>query len=288
MPNLRITDLPEELLQSILLYVKETESSDAFWDCLNTCRQWHRVGLGLFKGLGFAASAIIESNYRRREIDGEGLNLNTHLRIEFDVTAPSPLYLSLLRSLTIHVQHYRISSQLTAPQHNTFIRSLNELFVQTSRLTTFSLRFSEDWDFPNLDVPAVPESVLVELIESLPETVTSLELDTSGTEVPTNTETATMNHEHHLCYQISKILRRLYHLRLRIGHICGALLTADTIIPVINHRDGCNDTGLFEDVSINLLRTWHMRTMIVWLPWGQILSNDRFTKTFSTLLDSSM
>ncbi|KAF1849378.1 uncharacterized protein K460DRAFT_365261 [Cucurbitaria berberidis CBS 394.84] len=280
-----IGDVPEELLEHILRQVKGTASSIEFWNCLRTCRQWHRISLGLYKGLGFAASATIESDTRRCNVHEEGTLSDIHLRTDFDFKPPSHLYLSMMRSLTVHVRHQRIATPFAPSQAGDLVRSLQEVFSSTKRLSTFSLKFSEGWDFPILDVPAIRQSIIAKLVAMLPDTVIHLELDTSGTDVPPSTELIMNNQEDHLCYQISKILTRLRYLRLRVGHICNDLLAFRPGTVRCYDAESCEYCTTNERATCSLLRSWQMRSMTIWLPWGHAAANNAFIRASKALLD---
>lgn len=309
MTSPHIRELPEELVEHILRWVKDTASPTDFWSCLRTCHQWHRVGLGLYKGLGFAACATIESDTRRCDVKEETAGLKFHLRIDFDLKMPSQLYFSLLRSLTIHIRHQRIAIPFAPSRGCDLVRYLQEVFTTTGLLSTFSLRFADGWDFPNLDVrnaqvrtahetytdfipylqvPAIPQSLLARLVEVLPETVIHLELDTCGTDVPPSMDFTLKNKEEHLCYQISKILARLRRLRLRVGHICNALLAFQTDTQSCNHVASCEYCIASEQATCALLRSWQMRSMTVWIPWGQPAEDNTFVQTSKALMNPSL
>ncbi|KAH7068146.1 hypothetical protein BKA63DRAFT_106879 [Paraphoma chrysanthemicola] len=283
-----IARLPEELLEHILGLLEADTARDVWWTCLRTCRQWHRIGLGLYKGLGFATTAIIESDIRRRDIQDEDPDFNYSLNIDFDFQSPSELYLSRLRSLTIHVRHQRTATPFRPRPGEHIVTTLQSSFRSMPRLTTFSLKFSEGWDFPNLEVPVIPQSLLANLVASLPTTVIDLELDTAGIDLPSSPALKSHNPELHLCHQIKKILTRLRHLRLRTSHICSSLLNFHPNTPFCPQSSTCPHCTSNSAATCHLLLTWTMRTMTIWLPWGQTLQTNSFAQAASALLDPTL
>ncbi|KAH7092094.1 hypothetical protein FB567DRAFT_230461 [Paraphoma chrysanthemicola] len=284
-----IARLPEELLEHILGLLEAETARDIWWKCLNTCRQWHRIGLGLYKGLGFATTAIIESDHlRRRDIQDEDPKSNYPLNIDFNFQPPSELYLSRLRSLTIHVRHQRTATPFRPRPGEDILTTLQSSFCFMPRLTTFSLKFSEGWDFPNLDVPVIPQSLLANLVASLPTTVIDLDLDTAGTDLPPSPALIAHNPELHLCHKINKILTRLRHLRLRTSHICSTLLNFHPNTPPCPQSSTCSHCTSNSPATCHLLRTWTMRTMTIWLPWGQTLASNSFAQSASALLNPTL
>lgn len=278
-------NLPEELIHHVLLQVKNSENSTDFWNCLRTCRQWHRIGLGLFKGLGFAVLATIESEVRRRDVWEETRETRTNLQVVMQPGPPSDAYLFHLRSLTLHVCHQRIVRAPKTAERDDIILSLNRLFNLTRALTTFSLRFSEGWDGPSLDVPAIPGSIVADVVRILPNTVINLELDTAGIELPPCTDIVLNEPNRHTCYEIGKILPRLVNLRLRIGHLCNMLLGLHEYALDCGNVRGCEYCKNGEQRICDLVRGWHMRNMTVWLPWGQSVANNSLAIASRALLN---
>jgi hypothetical protein len=279
-----IARLPEELLESILALVEATASREDWWNSLRTCRQWHRIGLSFYRGLGFAAQMTIASVKLRTGVEEENPSSCFALNTSLDLETPSELYLSLLRSLTIHVQYQEYTSPSPLESNGDFISLLQTSLGAMRRLTTFSFKFSDEWDYPTLDVPAVPQSLLARLVASLPDSVIDLELDTAGTDVPPSLQLAEANEEQHLCYQISKILPRLRHLRLRTGHVCSALLP-QLAITLPCERSSCECCPTHGPAACALLRSWKMRTMTIWLPWGERVKYNHFALAATALLD---
>lgn len=279
-----ITRLPEELLESILVLVEATASREDCWNTLQTCRQWHRIGLSFYKGLGFAAQVTIASKQRRCDVEEENGLSGFALSTSLDLQPPSELYASLFRSLTIHVKYQEHAPPSNLKPNGDLVTLLQISFGAMKRLTSFSFKFSDDWDFPTLDVPAVPQSLLARLVASLPDTVIDLELDTAGTDVPPSLELTGANEDQHLCYQISKILTRLRHLRLRTGHICSAVLPEIPNTPSCEHSL-CEHCNKQETAAFVLLRSWKLRTMTIWLPWGQDILTNSFALAATALLD---
>ncbi|KAH9866257.1 hypothetical protein J1614_008823 [Plenodomus biglobosus] len=290
MPVSHINDLPEELLELILEDVKETEHPTLFWNSLRTCQKWHRIGLGLYRGLGFATTVVIESDIRRNEVQYDNGDLMALLEMSLTLETPSKLYMSLLKSLTIHIQHRRNTSLFTLPRNTNMMSSLETVLLQTNRLSTFSLSFSDGWDFPNLDVPAIPQSWLARIVEILPESVINLEIDSAGTDVPPDPDIQ-VDQRDHICYQISKMLGRLRHLRLRMGHVCNTMLGDGFASPNYNLAQSCNQKASkdYKGALDSLISQWHMRALTIWLPWGSALNSDTpFSRACTALLDPKL
>lgn len=285
MSDAYLTKLPEELLEAILAYVKDTGSSIAFRWCLQTCRQWHRIGLGLYKSLGFAACAVIESDARRYSVFAENTYQDPLLEVSLRLEVLSEAYMSLLRSLTIHVQHQGITTSRIPSSGRDLIQPLKKLFAQTPSLTTFSFRTTDGWDFPSLDVPAIPHSLLARLVRALPETIVHLELDTASTDVPPRADRISHDQDDHLCFQISRIVVRLQRLRLKVGHTCEALLSLRPDADDCDNVDCCDHCHANEQATCNLISRWNMRTLVVWLPWGESILNNTFAIAAHALLD---
>ncbi|KAF2851843.1 hypothetical protein T440DRAFT_467606 [Plenodomus tracheiphilus IPT5] len=287
MPSSHINDLPEELLELILRNAKEIGDPTKFGNSLLTCRKWHRIGLGLYPALGFATAVVLESKFRCNLVPDDVSNLIQYLELRFNLELPSRLYLSSLKSLTIHVQHKRNTSLHTLPRNSNLIGSLRDVFSVTGRLTTFSLHFSDGWDFPNLDVPAVPQRWLARIVGMLPDSVIDLEVDSAGTDISLCPEVQT-DEEDHLCCQISKILTRLRHLRLRIGHVCNTILGHGFADLNDDTAASCdqNIQGDYKGAVKTLILQWHMRSLTIWLPWGSTLDSETpFSRACTALLD---
>ncbi|KAF2743411.1 hypothetical protein M011DRAFT_461645 [Sporormia fimetaria CBS 119925] len=264
----RIHDLPEELLEQVLQFLKEISLSKEFWAAIQTCRAWHRVGLGVHKDLHLSLTAVLESASRRRNVNYEGpdtaINLTTNL-IAPHLRSPSQLYVSELRSLTVHILHARIAGQ-SASANEDLLTSLTDVFKTTRKLEMLSLKFADDgWDFPHNDVPAVPGSTLARLIGMLPLTVNSLEIDTAGVDVPPLPDL--ISEDDHLCTQISRILPRLRHLRLRVGHICSELISSarERQLRPCPCEEGCECCAGPNRALCALTRSWNLKTLTIWL-----------------------
>ncbi len=287
MPARTITDLPEELIETILGHVKDHASPEQFWNCLKVSSQMHRIGLGVYNGLGFSATAVIESDIRCGDEREPGIGSDTCLKVEFNPLSPSKLYMSLLKSLTIHVQHRRIAAESSPSANIDLVKSIQGVFEIATTLSTFSLTFADGWDFPSKDVPAVPQSLLARLVAALPPTVTNLELDTAGIDVFPDEETLHSSEEFHLCYQIRRILLRLVHLRLRVGHVCKSLLDVqpNALRCDVEH---CGLCTINEQATCELVSSWQMRSFIIWLPIEQDEGNNSLVQASQALLNPSL
>ncbi|KAF2122803.1 hypothetical protein BDV96DRAFT_7958 [Lophiotrema nucula] len=268
MPTTTIGDLPEELLDSILRHVEESSSTAEFWNYLGTCRQWHRVGLAIHERLDYSVSTIIESQSRRQQMKEEDDSTAMTLSSDFTLNGSTQLFLQELRSLTVHINHARNASPVTATLGGDFFGSLADSFVLSRKLSTFSLKFAADgWDFPSMDVPAIAQSHLAQLVAALPETIVNLELDTAGAALPPSGKIKNNSPERHLCHQLSKILCRLRYLRLRTGHLCQSLVGPGRLVECScgSNTSVCSSIGT---THCAVAKTWKMQQICIWLPWG--------------------
>lgn len=266
-PRRCINDLPEELLVCIFEGVKEHGSSQEFWNCLKTCRAWHRIGLAVHGRLDLALSTVAESETRRYEIEQEETQNWLPLVADFSTGGLSPLFISQIRSFTVHVLHARIGGRLLGNPKRNLFDSIIEIFGITQKLSTLSFKFASDgWDLPHRDIPAVPQSALARLVASLPDTVVNLEIDTAGVDVSPSQSIVSTERSKHLCTQINKILHRLRHLRLRVSHVCEEMLVAwpaPRPCPCENTCECCSGDG--QD-ACERVRCWALRSLSIWMP----------------------
>ncbi|KAF2257895.1 hypothetical protein CC78DRAFT_549544 [Lojkania enalia] len=263
--QIQIHNLPEELLDVILQYVKTSASTGQFWDCFRTCRQWHRIGLGVHGNLELSMLAILESGTRRHKMMQEDPEMNIKIVTNFAIHLPSRLCLSVLRALTVYVMNARIASPFN-PNKKDFFGSLADTFKTTKKLSSFSLKFADDgWDFPFTDVPAISETQLARLVSALPSTVINLEIDTAGADLPRSEEMLKVNPDNYLCYLIGKIFPRLQHVRLRAAHVCQALLESGlNFDPSCCTKAYCGVRRHIQSCQITF--SWALRTLSVWMP----------------------
>ncbi|KAF2470212.1 uncharacterized protein BDR25DRAFT_370204 [Lindgomyces ingoldianus] len=280
-----ILDLPEELIDTIIRVVKNTAPVSDFWNCLKTCRKWHRIGLAIHGCLDFSVSATIESGARRHAIQQEEKSTSIEHLTDFSMNPPSQLFLCELRSLTVHVLHGRISSPFNPVSGRNFFESLSDSLKITRKLAMFSLKFADDgWDFPVRDVPAIPETQLAKLVSVLPSTVINLEIDTAGVDLPPSEELLRADQASHLCYQISRIFPRLQHFRLRVAHVC------ETILDLGPDLEPCFCTKAYCGVGLGKsscprICSWDLRRMTVWIPTGQDKENNSFVQASKRLTE---
>ncbi|KAF2014936.1 hypothetical protein BU24DRAFT_493436 [Aaosphaeria arxii CBS 175.79] len=283
--NSDMVSLPEELIEAILRYVQHTGSTAEFWACLRTCQQWHRIGLGLHRALDVAVCTTIESTSRRMdfefELDRSDIKLVTDFELGF-----SKLFTSMLRSLTVHIVHSRIKALFRPVRGKNLIDSLITSFAVADQLTTFSFKFADEgWDFPSMDVPAFPASRLADMVAALPETVVNLEIDTAGTDITLSDSSLEKRPNRHLCHQIANIFPRLEYLRLRVGHVCKTLMP----VPPDMSRDNptptaCSLCGRDDRSGCSIARSWNMRQIVVYIPWGFKNHDLSFTQTMQPFL----
>ncbi|KAF2112575.1 hypothetical protein BDV96DRAFT_152799 [Lophiotrema nucula] len=228
----KLASLPEELVAEILLLIRQSVTSREFWNCLKTCRNWYRIGLPMLTSLGFAISAIVESDHEHGFPRVDPPSQSNAIISDFSTEPVSELYVSELRSLTVHVLHTRHAVR-ERPVTGDFFESLTETLQTTNKLTTFSLKFADDgWDFPKQDVPVIPQGRIARLVACLPRSLRNLEIDTASMDLPPSHDQLVMDDANHFCYQISQIIPRLVHVRLRVKHVCQALFGSKTPSPV--------------------------------------------------------
>ncbi|KAF2005718.1 hypothetical protein P154DRAFT_483193 [Amniculicola lignicola CBS 123094] len=269
-----VSDLPEEIVDGIFRILRDTVSPAEYWNYLKICRRFHRIGLGVHGRLDYAVSTIVESQTRRQELSEEKPATRISISTDYSLKPASQQFISQLRSLTIHVLHPRIATPFIRTPGLDLFEALSQTFLVTRKLSTFSLKFSDEgWDFPHLDVPAIPQSRLARLVAALPPTVLNLELDTAGTDIPPTTNLMKMNEESHFCYQVSKIFSRLKYLRLRVGHLCNNLLAPGAPRRERPREMDCECCKGDTQLACLVSKTWNMRRLVLWLPWGQTLED---------------
>lgn len=220
--GLRFDNLPEELIATIFRHARHSASSSQWWDCLRVCRQWYRIGLPLLNSVSYAATVIVESDHRRHLIPREKAGMGIHVLCDLSLQN-SKLFLSELRSLTLHICHIRIAAPFR-PVSGDFFDILITTVQMATKLSTLSLKFADvGWDFPHEDVPAIPQSKIARFVASLPITVVNLEIDTVFMDLPPDQTILCQDQELHLCYAISQVFPRLQHLRLRVSHVCSTM-----------------------------------------------------------------
>ena len=115
--------------------------------------------------------------------------------------------------------------------------------------------------------------------------VVNLEIDTFGTDVPLSESLLRGDTSKHLCHQIGKRINQLRHLRLRVGHLCESLLaqgpTLGSCSQTLSSCYGENET------ICTLLRSWDVRYLTLWLPWGQTEAASSFARTSRLLCERS-
>lgn len=276
----RMEQLPEELLQKILLFVRYSTSLTKFSTCCKVSRQWRRIGLAIHGRLDYSIVTIVESSTRRADVPVEdGEVANNVLSSNWVIDRVSPVFLSSLRSLTVHVLHTRIAGPFQPTGHD-FFDSLTTVLEITRKLSTFSLKFPEEgWNAYVPDVPAISGSYVARLVNALPPTVVNLEIDTAGNEMPPGEGILYGNDDMHVCPRISRLLPRLHHLRLRLGHVCGSLL------PIGFQSTLCILADIVREHTIKeTMRSWSLQRMTVWLPPEETEINSAFARDLRLLM----
>ncbi|KAK2784783.1 hypothetical protein FQN52_008868 [Onygenales sp. PD_12] len=200
---------PFFFLRRLLLLVRETSSLKEFLSCALVCQNWYREALGLLEAIVVLRNENLDRFLTSARLRGPDSYL--------------------IQSLTLHLEIPPSGSLATTSSPWPIARLLHTLSGVISQamlsLQFFSLRID---DLPlglcNTDLggdeiiaePSFPATVLIALLEALPVTCHSVELDTSGFEVYADGE--------HLCPEIAKRLRWLHHLRLRVRRLCPKLI----------------------------------------------------------------
>ncbi|KAI9798403.1 MAG: hypothetical protein M1833_004797 [Piccolia ochrophora] len=194
-----INRLPTEVFSNILHQTRYTSTAAAFLPCISVCRHWKEIGETIFW-----ASVVL-----------------THANIAAFL-ATNLSHLSLVRSLTVLIEIDPLVKETLSPRETSEgtrqlwrqLGALADLVARMVELTTFSLRVVP----PSSITPSTYNFYLRRvdldrLIRSLPETCTSLELDTQGLDQGSHEMT-------HLCPTLRRTLPQLENLRLRLRSLC--------------------------------------------------------------------
>ena len=276
-PEIGVQHLPEEIIVAILREVKVAASSTDFLNCLRTCQQWHRIGLGVHGRLDLALTTLLNPSIHQQSQEEEvsdGL-VDVFATLYFPV---SEAFISELRTLTIHVLYTGLARPLAAASSQYFSKALIDVFTITRKLSTLSIKFSEDESgssrqeascSPRVDVAAV--------VAHLPKTVINLEIDTARRDIFPDGVTQDHDESRHLCHHLSIIIPRLRHLRLRVAHICGAILANGPIFcvcPVDQRERFCSGLPTICDSFLSS----KLSTLNIWLPWEQDEKSNSFVR----------
>ncbi|EEQ89238.1 uncharacterized protein BDCG_04358 [Blastomyces dermatitidis ER-3] len=200
-------------LKRILLRLRENTSINIFLPCLLVCKKWYSLAIPVLQ-----AAVVLRNHNLCRFVKSARLPLSSKaftiqsLSLLLDVAAVDPS-----------------STAARAWPLGHLLRDLATIMAGVMRaLRIFSLRIDhqpacavdsglgDDIDRITAE-PSFPASAVIALLESLPDTCSDVEIDTSGCEVYTDGE--------HLCPHIAKLLPNLTHLRLRIRQLCPSLIS---------------------------------------------------------------
>ncbi|PGH07353.1 hypothetical protein GX51_01897 [Blastomyces parvus] len=199
-------------LKRILLCLRESTSASIFLPCLLVCKKWYSLAIPVLQ-----AAVVLRNHSLCRFVKGARLPLSSKacaiqsLSLLLDIPAVDPG-----------------STTAAAFRLDRLLKDLVKIMAGGMRaLQIFSLRIDhepacavgsgEGDDIDRITAePSFPASAVIALLDSLPETCSDVEIDTSGFEVYAEGE--------HLCPQIAKLLPYLTHLRLRIRQLCPSLI----------------------------------------------------------------
>ncbi|KAL1858933.1 hypothetical protein Daus18300_009803 [Diaporthe australafricana] len=212
--------LSGELLLAILLELKSISPNKDFFSCLLVCKKWTQTATPLLYGnialVGSRAVGLFARCFQ-----------------------PS-LYGEHVRSVTLKFERDDAEGDNTKE-----LRLVASILPQLGNLSSLSLHTRAN--------PASPDA-LISLLEALPVSCTSLELDTYHDDVyglGGNIQPA------HLCDSLRAILPRMHHARIRTGIMCGAMF-GEGNLP--DEAAPCGRPGSKPFVPIHLP---HMRSLLV-------------------------
>lgn len=206
-----ISQLPEELLHSVIRHVRDTSTRSTFLACLQCCKRWRDSGMPLL------CKAIVLTN----------ANLSIFLN-QFSSTH-CVLVSSLTVSLRLPKRGYKDREEAA------FHALLQNLAAMINKMTILS-RFSFAIDriaSPTRDCK-LPSGILAALVQSLPPSCVDLELDTKGYDTLKPRSV-------HLCDELRAVLPRLRTFHIRLAYVCPALFTTSfsiledsvSLVPVV-------------------------------------------------------
>ncbi len=196
-----LVDLPNELLEDIILRVRDTSKPDALVNLSLSCKALYRLV---------------------RPIQNQHVLLLWRL----NKTAPIARYMAAhggdtdLRIIRLQPQKgllnaFRVGMVLA--EHH--VQPMCEFLASLPHLTTFSLNLDRQVDSRS----HLRGSVLARIVHSLPSSVIHLEIDTEAVDrIAAEQETVRLD-DQHLCVAISNCIPRLHTLWLRVSCICSDL-----------------------------------------------------------------
>ena len=210
-----INALPEELLAQIFRALRE-KGLPSLYPCLLTCKRWHSSAMPIF--------------YRDTVLTNR--NLEPFLRaslLENEKDEPAP-HLSAIRTLTVTLDYplegpgtgwFKYAAiPCNAPKARVFNRHITLLVCAVAcmtGLTCFSFVATHDGE-ANATNFKVSRWKLAKMVRHLPGSCEALEIVVCGME-----EMGCgyrKGDEGGLCEELGRVLPRLKHLRLQVGHLC--------------------------------------------------------------------
>jgi F-box-like len=206
--------IPPEILSSIFTQIREYEGLSALLPSSRVCQRWYPLARSVL----WAHVVLTECNLAK-------FVLNNSIRAES---------LVLVRSLTVQLQPSKAESVMTVPHLAQLAAIIQE---SMTKVASFSLTLSKSLEHPRQPMQYfLNRSTVITLLESLPPTCVSLELDTNAWEI------AGMFENSHICPTLRSIMPRLRHLRLHLGTVCEEIvrnLGDETYIQAPNLRTFC-------------------------------------------------
>jgi len=226
-----ILDLSDNLIIEIAKQLKrESDENENVTAFLKVCKRWNRCGLLVFYGTIALSNRTLELFTRTFNISAcaesvRSLTLRIDTSLFFSFASGPSMVASGFGSSGFGSSGFSssgfgssgfgsapanepVSIEMTLPDR---LAKFVALLPNFKKLTSFSLRLEAS------PYRSVPRSVLIKLIEALPETCTNLELDTAAQDYREEQENA------HMCEAIRSLLPHMQNLRVRVGAMCGAI-----------------------------------------------------------------
>jgi hypothetical protein len=193
--------LPDDIIIAITTQLKRTSPTNGdLFSVLLVSKQWYQTTIPILYGnIALTGSTV-----------GKFGNCFNAAKYNFHI-----------RSLTLHIEadNETESTYVMVPDANTEpeiplqerIVRIVKLLPGMQRLSSFSLTLERE------EYRRVHRAVIVELIQELPETVTSLEIDTRGL------DQREPHQNTHVCDALRKVFPRMQHLRIRLASMCCAM-----------------------------------------------------------------
>jgi hypothetical protein len=204
------SQLPEEILVDIFERIKfsstgtqESITSDIA-SCARTCQQWRRIASPLLY-----QHFVLNVNYDYTS-DTKEYKFHPPFKLWWWQPFQIPTVATWMETLTIEL-HFNEAGP--ADRRITLIGFITSL----PSLTTLSIRAA-----PLQQQHYLSRAQLALIIDAVPPTVTSFELDTKGRDASSNL----VRQDYRLCESLNRLLPQLHHLRLRMGVMCPLFITS--------------------------------------------------------------